>query len=645
MMIMERGPECWSTSDVKSWAYDALGSDVAELFEREEINGECLSEISVEELKEMGVQKMGKRLLVIKKLKALMNNGQSGQSDSGVEAEGGSFSSPDCSPKPPSEKSLHPTTSSPSPRLSPPLTRTSSSPLHSASSPGKALLSSPASPLTHPLLPSSSPSSPPVQIKRSPISSPPLHLLTSSSSSLGLISANSPPAMSVMMNIASPPKPMIPTPLNPIISSPSNVIRAPIAHIPSHLDLYHVPKRMRLSPPSFAPTMLHSTVSSPINGSLEEALSKLNSYSDMARALSQHSLASSVRSLLGVAANPADNHQKILPGQVLKPIPQISSVTGCYRDNDSARDVSRDAASLSPVSAPSSTTLSDMMLDIKPSMINNVNSIFSKVRAAEQQEKISSTDHTPPTISVGDNIFQVNCRGKLTRESQERLKQVNPRLHSHYLTKRNLIKRACRTVFRDPPPFFYTDADRNSQEDLQVLEQLTEKLAPVCCIPELCFGIQGIRNHIIDSCRERRRECKRQSYRPSKARPAGHLYNSDGTHITDPDGQGGQKMDEANDLPYTLSQDSADCIIRVLFNVESVYHVRRSVHLIPITKRLGLSQRVDKNWMIMAIAQALLNNGYITFKAGVDLEHLGPSDFYLDVPDELTCTAEEIDVN
>ena len=32
-----------------------------------------------------------------------------------------------------------------------------------------------------------------------------------------------------------------------------------------------------------------------INGSLEEALSKLNSYSDMARALSQHSLASSVR--------------------------------------------------------------------------------------------------------------------------------------------------------------------------------------------------------------------------------------------------------------------------------------------------------------------------------------------------------------
>jgi len=85
---MERGPECWTTTDVKSWAYDALGSDIADLFEREEITGECLSEISVEELKEMGVQKMGKRLLVIKKLKALMSNGQSGQSDSGVEAEG-----------------------------------------------------------------------------------------------------------------------------------------------------------------------------------------------------------------------------------------------------------------------------------------------------------------------------------------------------------------------------------------------------------------------------------------------------------------------------------------------------------------------------------------------------------------------------
>ena len=34
---------------------------------------------------------MGKRLLVIKKLKALMSNGQSGQSDSGVEAEGACF--------------------------------------------------------------------------------------------------------------------------------------------------------------------------------------------------------------------------------------------------------------------------------------------------------------------------------------------------------------------------------------------------------------------------------------------------------------------------------------------------------------------------------------------------------------------------
>ncbi|KAL5252984.1 hypothetical protein ACHWQZ_G015672 [Mnemiopsis leidyi] len=642
MMIMERGPECWSTTDVKSWAYDALGSDIADLFEREEITGECLSEISVEELKEMGVQKMGKRLLVIKKLKALMNNGQSGQSDSGVEAEGGSFSSPDCSPKPPSEKG--PASSPSSPRLSPPPINPSTPPHSTHSKP-----SSPSSPPTSQHLPSSSsPSSlsPPMQIKRSPLSSPPIQLTpVSSTPPLGLASSSSPPLLGLINS--SPPKRVIPAPINPAISSsPSNVIRAPIAHIPSHLDLYHVPKRMRLSPPSFAPTMLHSTVSNPINGSLEEALSKLNSYSDMARALSQHSLASSVRSLLGVTTSLADNHQKILPGQVLKPIPQISSVTSCYRDNEVARDTPRDTTSLSPVSLSSSTTLSDVMLDMKPSMITNVNSIFSKVRAAGEQEKVSSNDHTPPTISVGDTVFQVNCRGKLTRESQERLKQVNPRLHSHYLTKRNLIKRACRTVFRDPPPFFYTDADRNSQEDLQVLEQLTEKLAPVCCIPELCFGIQGIRNHIIDSCRERRRECKRQSYRPSKARPAGHLYNSDGTHITDPEGRGAAEMkDDTNDLPYTLSQDSADCIIRVLFNVESVYHVRRSVHLIPITKRLGLSQRVDKNWMIMAIAQALLNNGYITFKAGADLEHLGPGDFYLDVPDELTCAAEEIDVN
>ena len=52
-------------------------------------------------------------------------------------------------------------------------------------------------------------------------------------------------------------------------------------------------------------------------------------------------------------------------------------------------------------------TLSDVMLDMKPSMITNVNSIFSKVRAAGEQEKVSSTDHTPPTISVGDTVFQV----------------------------------------------------------------------------------------------------------------------------------------------------------------------------------------------------------------------------------------------
>ena len=44
-MEMERGLECWSTTDVKSWAYDALGSDIADLFEKEEITGECLSEI------------------------------------------------------------------------------------------------------------------------------------------------------------------------------------------------------------------------------------------------------------------------------------------------------------------------------------------------------------------------------------------------------------------------------------------------------------------------------------------------------------------------------------------------------------------------------------------------------------------------
>ena len=45
IMEMERGLECWSTTDVKSWAYDALGSDIADLFEKEEITGECLSEI------------------------------------------------------------------------------------------------------------------------------------------------------------------------------------------------------------------------------------------------------------------------------------------------------------------------------------------------------------------------------------------------------------------------------------------------------------------------------------------------------------------------------------------------------------------------------------------------------------------------
>ena len=47
------------------------------------------------------------------------------------------------------------------------------------------------------------------------------------------------------------------------------------------------------------------------------------------------------------------------------------------------------------------------MLEMKPSMITNVNSIFSKVRAAGEQEKIGASDHTPPTISVGDTVFQV----------------------------------------------------------------------------------------------------------------------------------------------------------------------------------------------------------------------------------------------
>ena len=49
--------------------------------------------------------------------------------------------------------------------------------------------------------------------------------------------------------------------------------------------------------------------------------------------------------------------------------------------------------------------------------------------------------------------------------------------------------------------------------------------------------------------------------------------------------------------------------------------------------------------MIMAIAQALVNNGYISFKPGADMEHLGPADFYLEVPEELVNSSEEIDVN
>ena len=59
-----------------------------------------------------------------------------------------------------------------------------------------------------------------------------------------------------------------------------------------------------------------------------------------------------------------------------------------------------------------------------------------------------------------------------------------------------------------------------------------------------------------DSCRERRRECKRQSYRPSKARPAGHLYNSDGSQIADSNEQTllNAIRDDINDKPYTLSQ-------------------------------------------------------------------------------------------
>lgn len=42
---MERGLEYWSICDVKSWASEALGAEIAELFEKEEITGECLSEI------------------------------------------------------------------------------------------------------------------------------------------------------------------------------------------------------------------------------------------------------------------------------------------------------------------------------------------------------------------------------------------------------------------------------------------------------------------------------------------------------------------------------------------------------------------------------------------------------------------------
>ena len=49
--------------------------------------------------------------------------------------------------------------------------------------------------------------------------------------------------------------------------------------------------------------------------------------------------------------------------------------------------------------------------------------------------------------------------------------------------------------------------------------------------------------------------------------------------------------------------------------------------------------------MIMAIAQALLNNGYITLKPGVDPERLNPGDFILEVPDELLVSTEDIDIN
>ena len=47
----------------------------------------------------------------------------------------------------------------------------------------------------------------------------------------------------------------------------------------------------------------------------------------------------------------------------------------------------------------------------------------------------------------------------------------------------------------------------------------------------------------------------------------------------------------------------------------------------------------------MAIAQGLINNGYVSFNQGADLEHLSQSDFFLEVPEELLSGGEEIDVN
>ena len=50
--------------------------------------------------------------------------------------------------------------------------------------------------------------------------------------------------------------------------------------------------------------------------------------------------------------------------------------------------------------------------------------------------------------------------------------------------------------------------------------------------------------------------------------------------------------------------------------------------------------------MIMAIAQGLLNNGFISISETANLEHLMPSDFVLEVPEELLSTlGDEIDVN